>query len=88
MLGLFFYLLFYFHHAAAEPGIFYNPPTGGAIHDYSENQVYNLGDTVQMRWATSLEYFSIMLWQNDNDQFEWIQSTYRPREPSPPATEY
>ncbi|KAH2000634.1 hypothetical protein KXV97_007610, partial [Aspergillus fumigatus] len=57
-----------------EPGIFYNPPTGGPIHDYSENPVYVLGQTVQLRWATSLQLFSIVLWQNDNPNYEWIQT--------------
>jgi hypothetical protein len=63
-----------FSLAAAEPGIFYNPPTGGPIHDYSENPVYELGQTVQLRWATSLQWFSLVLWQNDNSNYEWIQS--------------
>ncbi|KAL5361109.1 hypothetical protein BJX96DRAFT_151421 [Aspergillus floccosus] len=76
MLRLLVTLLFLFYscHVDAEPGIFYNPPTGGKIHDYSENPVYDLGQTVQMRWATSLDYFSIMLWQNDNSEYEWIQT--------------
>ncbi|KMK55433.1 hypothetical protein Y699_07538 [Aspergillus fumigatus Z5] len=65
--------------AAAEPGIFYNPPTGGPIHDYSENPVYVLGQTVQLRWATSLQLFSIVLWQNDNPNYEWIQNPRRHR---------
>ncbi|RHZ56295.1 uncharacterized protein CDV56_108165 [Aspergillus thermomutatus] len=60
--------------AAAEPGIFYNPPTGGPIHDYTANPVYVLGQTVQLRWATSLEWFSLVLWQNDNSDYEWIQT--------------
>jgi hypothetical protein len=61
-------------YAVAEPGIFYNPPTGGPIHEYQDDPVYTLGQTVQMRWATTLESFSIMLWQNDNPNYEWIQS--------------
>ncbi|KAL2696467.1 hypothetical protein AAEP93_002881 [Penicillium crustosum] len=60
--------------AFVEPGIFYNPPTGGPIHEYQNNPVYTLGETVQMRWDTSLEIFSIMLWQNDNSDFEWVQT--------------
>ncbi|KAE8334003.1 hypothetical protein BDV39DRAFT_165520 [Aspergillus sergii] len=59
---------------AAEPGIFYNPPTGGPIHVYKDNPVYELGQTVQLRWATSLEYLSLMLWQNDNSDYEWLQT--------------
>ncbi|GFG27524.1 hypothetical protein IFM61606_07565 [Aspergillus udagawae] len=66
--------IFLFSLAAAEPGIFYNPPTGGPIHDYTENPVYVLGQTVQLRWATSLQWFSLVLWQNDNSNYEWIQT--------------
>ncbi|KAE8381264.1 hypothetical protein BDV26DRAFT_255676 [Aspergillus bertholletiae] len=58
----------------AEPGIFYNPPTGGPIHVYKDNPVYELGQTVQLRWATSLEFLSLMLWQNDNPDYEWLQT--------------
>jgi hypothetical protein len=63
-----------FTYVVAEPGIFYNPPTGGPIHEYQNDPVYTLGQTVQMRWATTLKSFSIMLWQNDNPNYEWIQS--------------
>ncbi|RAH71299.1 uncharacterized protein BO66DRAFT_427946 [Aspergillus aculeatinus CBS 121060] len=72
-----FYLCIYTSvivHARAEAGIFYNPPTGGPIHDYSEDPVYTLEQTVQLRWATSLEYLSLMLWQNDNSDYEWLQT--------------
>ncbi|KXG52093.1 uncharacterized protein PGRI_083770 [Penicillium griseofulvum] len=58
----------------AEPGIFYNPPTGGPIHEYRNNPVYILGETVQLRWDTTLETFSIMIWQNDNLDYEWVQT--------------
>ncbi|OJJ95599.1 hypothetical protein ASPACDRAFT_126400 [Aspergillus aculeatus ATCC 16872] len=72
-----FYLCLYtflINHARAEAGIFYNPPTGGPIHDYSEDPVYTLEQTVQLRWATSLQYLSLMLWQNDNSDYEWLQT--------------
>lgn len=68
-------LLFHAHVWASEPGTFLNPPTGGPIHDYSQNPVYKLGQTVQLRWATDLNSFSILLWQNDNDNYETVQST-------------
>ncbi|PLN76231.1 hypothetical protein BDW42DRAFT_179208 [Aspergillus taichungensis] len=76
MVWLLVTFLFVFNvcYADERPGVFYNPPTGGKIHDYGDNQVYDLGETVQMRWATSLDYFSIMLWQNDNSEYEWIQT--------------
>lgn len=63
-------------HVWAEAGIFYNPPTGGLIHDYSEDPVYTLEQTVQLRWTTSLKHLSLMLWQNDNPDYEWLQSMH------------
>ncbi|OGM51372.1 hypothetical protein ABOM_000108 [Aspergillus bombycis] len=75
MLRLWFALaILVYSPVAAEPGIFYNPPTGGPIHVYKDNPVYELGQTVQLRWATSLEYLSLMLWQNDNPDYEWLQT--------------
>ncbi|PGH13426.1 hypothetical protein AJ79_03705 [Helicocarpus griseus UAMH5409] len=75
MLSLLFALILLIYPCVgAEPGIFYNPPTGGPIHEYKDNPIYELGQTVQLRWATTLEYFSLVLWQNDNPQFEWIQT--------------
>ncbi|PYI27878.1 hypothetical protein BP00DRAFT_278594 [Aspergillus indologenus CBS 114.80] len=67
-------LTFLINHVKAEAGIFYNPPTGGPIHEYSEDPVYTLEQTVQLRWATSLEFISLMLWQNDNSDYEWLQT--------------
>ncbi|QMW48288.1 hypothetical protein G4B11_011806 [Aspergillus flavus] len=58
----------------AEPGIFYNPPTRGPIHVYKDNPVYELEQMVQLRWATTLESISIMLWQDNNPYFEWLQT--------------
>ncbi|KAJ5116433.1 hypothetical protein N7456_000781 [Penicillium angulare] len=67
-------LAFVYPLVVAEPGVFYNPPTGGKIHDYADNPVYKLGQTVQMRWTTTLASFSIMLWQNNNPDYEWVQT--------------
>ncbi|KAE8355893.1 hypothetical protein BDV28DRAFT_145692 [Aspergillus coremiiformis] len=64
----------YYDSATAEPGIFYNPPTGGPIHVYKDNPVYELEQKVQLRWATNLERISLMLWQNDNPNYEWLQT--------------
>jgi hypothetical protein len=74
LMKLFLILLLTCGIVLAEPGIFYNPPTGGPIHEYQDNPVYTLGKTVQLRWDTTLEIISIMLWQNDNSDFEWVQS--------------
>lgn len=56
-----------------EPGIFYNPPTGGPIHEYQDDPVYEMGQTVQLLWATTQKTYSLVLWQN-NYGYEWIQS--------------
>lgn len=58
-----------------DPGIFYNPPTGGPIHEYQDNPVYELGQTLQILWSTTQETYSLILWQNDH-KYEWIQSTF------------
>lgn len=66
--------LFHAHVYASEPGVFLNPPTGGPIHDYTQDPKYDLGETVQLRWATNINSFSIILWQNDNSEYEVVQS--------------
>lgn len=58
-----------------DPGIFYNPPTGGPIHEYQDNPVYELGQTLQILWSTTQETYSLILWQNDH-KYEWIKSTF------------
>ncbi|KAJ5720919.1 uncharacterized protein N7483_008853 [Penicillium malachiteum] len=71
---LFWLLSFISPLVVAKSGVFYNPPTGGKIHDYTKNPVYTLGQTLQMRWTTTLASFSILLWQNDNADYEWVQT--------------
>lgn len=69
--------LFHAHVWASEPGVFLNPPTGGPIHNYTRNPEYKLGETVQLRWATNLDSFSIILWQNDNSEYETVQTNLK-----------
>lgn len=65
--------LFHAHVWASEPGIFLNLPTGGPIHNYTQDPVYKLGETVQLHWTTDLGSFSITLWQNDISKYEVVQ---------------
>lgn len=71
---LYWILVFACTSVLAKSGIFYNPPTGGPIHEYQNDPVYTVGEIVQLRWATTLKSLSIMLWQNNNDNYEWVQS--------------
>lgn len=59
---------------AANTGYFYNPPSPGPYRQYEDNPVYTIGKTVQIRWYTSLERFSIIMWQTTTNESEWIQS--------------
>lgn len=70
--------LFLFFHAfaAAEGGTFNNPPPMQSNRDYTNNQVYKLGEMVQLRWWTDIKRFDILLWQNDNTNPETLMSTY------------
>lgn len=88
MLRLFFAFILFLFHAhiwASEPGIFLNPPTGGPIHNYTQNPEYKIGETVQLRWATNLDSFSIIMWQNDNSKYEVVQCMPVPACLPPPA---
>lgn len=56
--------LFHAHAWASEPVIFFfflNPLTGGPIPNYTQDPVYKFGETVQLRWTTYLDSFSIIL---------------------------
>lgn len=65
---------FHAHVCASEPGVFLNPPSGGPIHDYTQDPEYKLGETVQLRWSTNIDSFSIILWQNEDSEYEVVQS--------------
>ena len=53
-------------------GTFYNPPPRGSRKD----EAYELEQVVQIRWATSMEYFSLVLWQVDKETNDYRQSEY------------
>lgn len=69
--------LFLFLHAfvAAEGGKFHNPPPMQNNHNYGANEVYELGEMVQLRWSTDIKHFDILLWQNNNSNPETLMST-------------
>lgn len=57
---------------AQNDGVFYNPPTFGATGDFSQNPVYVIGQTVQVRWTVSYNQISLVLYQNNNNTFEYL----------------
>lgn len=56
----------------ANSGTFYNPPPHGSKKD----EDYELEQVVQIRWATSMNYFSLVLWQIDKETNDYRQSEY------------
>ncbi|KAF7193711.1 hypothetical protein HII31_04961 [Pseudocercospora fuligena] len=51
---------------------FINPPPGGPIHDYSQNNVYATGSLIRFQWQTNYTTMSLVLWQNDNSSFQYF----------------
>ena len=58
--------------AAQDSGTFSNPPPFGAVHDYSQDPIYQIGSTVQIRWSVSWAQISLVCWQNGNPTFEYL----------------
>ena len=58
--------------AAQDDGTFYSPPPFGAVHDYSQDPIYQVGSTVQIRWSVSWARISLVSWQNGNPTFEYL----------------
>ena len=56
----------------SNDGVFYNPPQPGPNGDFSQNPVYQIGSTVQLRWSVSWDRISMTLWQNGNNNFEYL----------------
>jgi len=56
----------------SNDGVFYNPPQYGPNGDFSQNPVYQIGSTVQLRWTVSWDRISMTLWQNGNNDFEYL----------------
>lgn len=48
---------------AQDDGYFLNPPNAGKQLFFLENDVYLVGDTLNVQWVTSLSEYSLWLWQ-------------------------
>ena len=58
--------------ANSDSGTFYNPPPYGS----NKDEDYELEQVVQIRWATSMKFFSLVLWQIDKETNDYRQSEY------------
>lgn len=45
---------------------FINPPPSGEWFDYSEDEAYEVGSTINLRWKTSFDTISLALFQQNN----------------------
>jgi len=66
------YLLAGLTASQSNDGTFYNPPQSGPVNDYSQNPIYPVGSTVQIRWTVSWDRISLTLWQSGNNDFEYL----------------
>ncbi|EME38983.1 hypothetical protein DOTSEDRAFT_29170 [Dothistroma septosporum NZE10] len=53
-----------------EDDYFINPPTPGS-NQYTDNNVYAVGSTINLQWTTDFDELSLVLSQNDNSSFTW-----------------
>lgn len=53
--------------ALAQPGQFYRPPSPGPNGDFSQNLVWHLGETQNIRFTTTYTDYTINLWQENSD---------------------
>lgn len=74
ILGLYTLALIGLTAAQTDDSVFYNPPTSGEIHDYSQDYVWAVGSTQQLRWSTEYETVELVLWQNNNPDSSTLQS--------------
>lgn len=59
---------------STEPqNVFINPPQPGPDHEYSKNNVYALGSTINLQWTTSWDAMQLLLWQNDNATYVTLE---------------
>ncbi|MCJ1382741.1 hypothetical protein MMC17_005854 [Xylographa soralifera] len=60
------------YSSAQTDGVFYNPPSPGTASDFTENPIYQVGSTVQLRWFVSWDRISLCLTQNGNRDYEFL----------------
>ena len=49
---------------AASGDFFTHPPPEDTTNSLSDNQVYKVGDLLQIEWETSMKDFALLLWQD------------------------
>lgn len=54
---------------AQSNNYFITPPTPGPTGQFSDNNVYALGSTINLEWKTNYSTISLALWQNNNDSY-------------------
>ena len=62
--------------AAGQQNVFYFPGSGGPTGDYSQDLIFPIGSTQQIRWSTSYTNLSLVLYKDGDPSFEYLQSMY------------
>ena len=57
-------------------GTFFNPPSAGDVGVFNKNPAYKIGDTLQVRWQTDFANISLVLWQYESEDFEYLLRTH------------
>lgn len=61
------------YHISAQQNTFFNPPNtqyGEIVHNYTLDNVWPLGSAQNITWSTSYTNSTLILWQNDNPDYE------------------
>ncbi|KAF1811716.1 hypothetical protein P152DRAFT_459178 [Eremomyces bilateralis CBS 781.70] len=53
-------------------GSFINPPPTGPTSEFSQNPIYPVGTSQTVKWSTSWEYISLVLYQDSNSSFQYL----------------
>ena len=49
---------------AASGDYFTHPPPEDSSNELSQNQIYQVGDLLQIEWQTSMKDYALLLWQD------------------------
>lgn len=58
-----YFLLYQSVRSSTETGRFFNPVDTGPGLDYSDDDVWTIGETKTVRWTTTYSNYTIALWQ-------------------------
>jgi len=56
--------------AFATTATFTNPTEGGSSEDPSQNEVYTVGDTINVTWTTDAAAVNLVIWQDSTDSVD------------------